>query len=133
MFEVHTISFQTFFVWACKIVVDSGKFTMLLLYIVWDNWLIFIIWGSKQQLQQQLKYTILKPDCHSRWISKLQSDSLQERYAIKFCFKLGKHATKKTCFCMNRAAWEIQGRQGAAWEIQGRQRVCERLWEVWQE
>ena len=26
-----------------------------------------------------------KPDCHSWWISKMQS----ERYAIKFCFKLG--------------------------------------------
>ena len=57
LYEVHTISFQTFFVWAFKIVVDS-------------------------------------------W----------ERYAIKFCSKLGKNATEpygmlQTAFgasCMNR-------------------------------
>ena len=30
------------------------------------------------------------PDCHSWWISKMQSDTLEERYAIKFCYKLGK-------------------------------------------
>ena len=38
----HSISFQTFFVQAFKIVVDSWKFTMLLLYILWDDWPIFI-------------------------------------------------------------------------------------------
>ena len=26
-------------------------------------------------------------DCHSWWISKMQSDTLEERYAIKFCYK----------------------------------------------
>ena len=33
--------------------------------------------------------TLLKPDCHSWWISKMQSglgDTLEERYAIKFKF-----------------------------------------------
>ena len=43
-----------------------------------------------EQLQQQLKYTLLKPDCLSWSISKMQSgreDTLEERYAIKFCFK----------------------------------------------
>ena len=34
IYEGHTISFQTFFVWAFKIVVDSLKFSMLLLYIL---------------------------------------------------------------------------------------------------
>ena len=34
IYERHTISFQTFFVWAFNIVVDSRKFSMLLLYIV---------------------------------------------------------------------------------------------------
>ena len=56
-----------------------------------------MISGSNQQLQQQLEYTLLKPDCHSWWISKMQSgreDNLEERYAIKFCFKLGKNATE---------------------------------------
>ena len=37
-YEVHTITFQTFFVWAFKIVVDSWKFSMLLLYNLWDDW-----------------------------------------------------------------------------------------------
>ena len=49
-YEVYTISFQTFFVWAFKIGVDSWKFTMLLLYILWDNWPIFMISGSNEQL-----------------------------------------------------------------------------------
>ena len=72
---------------------------MLLLYILWDDWPIFMISGSNEQLQQQLEYTLLKPDCHSWWISKMQSDTLQERYAIKFCFKLGKNTTKRMeCF-----------------------------------
>ena len=74
-----------------------------------------MISGSKEQLQKQLEYTLLKTDCHSWWISKMQSgrqDTLEERYAIKFCFKLGKNATEKcemlqTDFgptCMNRAS-----------------------------
>ena len=88
---------------------------MLLLYILWDDWPIFMISGSNQQLQQQLEYTLLKPDCHSWWISKMQSgheDTLEEWYAIKFCFKLEKNATEmygglQTTFqpsCMNRAS-----------------------------
>ena len=91
------ICFQSFFEWAFKIVVDSAKFTMLLLYILWDDWPIFMISGSNKQLQQQLKYTLLKPDCHGRWISKMQSgreDTLEEGYPIKLCFKLGKNATE---------------------------------------
>ena len=32
--------------------------------------------------------------CHCWWISKMQSDSLEERYAIELCFELGKNATK---------------------------------------
>ena len=56
---MHTISSQTFFVWAFEIVVDSWKFPMLLLYILWDDWPIFMISGSKEQLQQQLEYTWL--------------------------------------------------------------------------
>ena len=106
------ISFPTFFVWAFKIVVDSWKFSMLLLYIIWDDWPIFMISGSNQQLQQQLEYILLKPDCHSWWISKMQSDTLEERYAIKFCFKLEKNPTEtygmlQTAFqpsCMNQAS-----------------------------
>ena len=47
-----------------------------------------------EQLQQQIEYTLLNPDCHSWWISKMQSDTLEERYAIKFCSKLRKNATE---------------------------------------
>ena len=32
-----------------------------------------MISGSNEKLQQQLEYTLLKPDCHSWWISKIQS------------------------------------------------------------
>ena len=108
----HSISFQTFFVWAFKIVLDSWKFSMLLLCILWDDWPILMISHSKELLQQQLEYTLLKPECHSRWISKIQSGREEKRYAIKFCFKLGKNATEtygmpQTAFrpsCMNRAS-----------------------------
>ena len=99
---VHSISFQTFFVQVFKIVIDSWKFNMLLLYILWDDWLIFMISGSNEQLQQQLEYTLLKPDCHSWWISKMQSgheDTLEERYAIKFYFKLEKKMPQKRMEC----------------------------------
>ena len=61
-----------------------------------------MISASKEQLQQQLEYTqqqleFTQPDCHSWSISKMQSgreDTLEERYAIKLCFKLGKNATE---------------------------------------
>ena len=65
-------NFPDFFVWAFKIVVDSWQFTMLLLYIFWDDCLIFMISGSNEQLQQQLECTLLKPDSYSWGISKLQ-------------------------------------------------------------
>ena len=89
--------FPDFFVQAFKIVVDSWKFTMLLLYILWNDWPIFMISRSNKQLQQEFEYTLLNPDCHSWWISKMQSgheDTLEEQYAIKFYFKLGKNATE---------------------------------------
>ena len=85
-YVVPSISFQTF-------LYRHLKFSMLLLYILLDDWPIFMISSSKEQLQQQLEYTLRKPDCHSWWISKMQSGreyTLEKRYAIKFCFKLGK-------------------------------------------
>ena len=111
-YEVPSISFQTFFVQAFRIVGTNWKFTMLLLYILWDDCPIFMISDSNEQLQQQLEYTLLKPNCHRWWISKMQSgreDALEEQYAIKFCFKLGKNTTEmygmlQTAFwpsCMN--------------------------------
>ena len=64
-YVVHSIGFQTFFVQTFKIFVDSWKFPMLLLYIICDDWPIFSISASNEQLQQQLECTLLKPDCHS--------------------------------------------------------------------
>ena len=98
-YVVYSISFQTFFVQAFTIVIDSWKFTMLLQYILWDDWSIFMISGSNEQLRQKLEYTLLKPDCQCWWISKIQSDTLEERYAIKFCFKLEKKMPKKRREC----------------------------------
>ena len=90
--------------------------------------LICHIYASNKQLQQQLEHTLLKPDCHSWWISKIQSgreDTLEEWYAIKFCFKLGKKATEtlgmlQTAFrpsCMSRASvflWHKRFKEGTA-------------------
>ena len=82
---------------------------------------------SNKQLQPQLEYTLLKPHGHSWWISKMQSgreDTLEERYAIKFCFKLRKNAATETYgllqtafgpSCMNRAwvfEWHKRFKEG---------------------
>ena len=51
---------------------------------------------------------IIKYDCHSWWISKIQSgreDTLEERYAIKFCFKLGKNDATETYGILQTAFW----------------------------
>ena len=65
-----------------------------------------MILGSNQQ--QDLEYALLKPHCHSWWVSKMQSDTLEERYAIKFCFKPAKMPQKRMeCFRLlfNHLAW----------------------------
>ena len=86
-----------------------------------------MISGLNEQLHKELEYILLKPDCHSWWISQMQSgreDTLEERYAIKFCFKLWKNdATEtygilQTAFlpsCMNRASvfeWHKRFKEG---------------------
>ena len=83
-----------------------------------------MISGSNKQLQEELKYTLLKSDCHRWWISKMQSGRKEERYAIKLCFKLGKNdATEtygmlQTAFrpsCINRASifeWHKRFKEG---------------------
>ena len=134
--------FLDFFVQIFKIVADSWKFSMLFPYILWDDWPIFMISGSNEQLQQQLEYTLLKPDCHCWWCSKMQSrreDTLEERYAIKFFFKLGKNATEtygmlQTAFgasCTNRASvfeWHKKFKEGRE-SVRGDER-CGRSKEV---
>ena len=62
-------------------------------------------------IKQQLEYTLLKPDCHSWGISKMQSgreDTLEEQYAIKFCLNLEKMSQKPMeCFrlLLEHLAW----------------------------
>ena len=80
---------------------------MLLLYILWDDWPISMISRSNEQLLQEFEYTLIKSDCHSWWISKMQServDTLEEQYTIKICFRLGKNA-KETYRMLQTAFW----------------------------
>ena len=69
----------------------------------------------------------------------MQSDTLEERYAIKFCFKLGKNATETygmllTAFqpsCMNRASvseWHKRFKDGR--EFVGDDERCRRSMKV---
>ena len=100
--------FPDFFVQALKIVVDPWKFTILLRCILWDDWPILMILDSNEELQQQLEYTVLKPDCHSWWNSKMQSGREEKRYEIKLRFKLGKIPQKRMeCFrlLLDHLAW----------------------------
>ena len=104
--------FPDFFVQTFKIVVNSWKFSMLLLYIFGNDWPIFMISRENENLQQQLEYTLLKSNCHSWWMQSGREYTLKERYAIKFYFKLGKNASEtygmlQTAFgqrCKNRAS-----------------------------
>ena len=124
MYVVPWVRFRLF-VNAFKIAVDTWTFSMLLLYILWDDWPIFMIPPSNEQLQQQLEYTLLKPECHSWSVSKMQSDTLEKRYAIKFCFKLEKDFTEtygmlQTAFrpsCMNQFLSAIRDsrKAGSLW------------------
>ena len=102
------------------------KIHYVIAFILWDDWPIVMNSSSNKQLQQELEYTLLKPDCHCWWISKMQSgreDTLEERYAINFCFKLGKNTTEtygmlQTGFgrsCMNWASvseWHKRFKEG---------------------
>ena len=102
---MHSIRFRTFFVLAFKI-----QYLIAIHLMRWmTNFYDFTFkWTATVAIG-------IHPDCHSWWISKLQPgrrDTLEERYAIKFWFKLGKNATEmygmlQTAFrasCMNRAS-----------------------------
>ena len=41
-------------------------------------------------LQQQLEYTLLKPDCPSWWISKMQSDTYKNDMQYNYVLELEK-------------------------------------------
>ena len=72
----------------------------------------------------------IHPDCYSWWFSKMQSgreDTLEERYAIKFCFKLGKIPQKRMeCFrlFLDHLAW-IEHQFLSGIKDQGKPWVCE--------
>ena len=87
---------------------------------------IFNIYEVPSISFQTFLYTLLKLDCHGWWISKMQSgreDTLEERYAIKFCFKLGKNPretygmlqTASRPSCVNRTSvfeWQKRFKEG---------------------
>ena len=94
---------------------DSPQIFLSALWVYIRGFTSFLLWqeilsqisSSNEQLQQQLEYTLLKPDCHCWWISKKQSgreNTLEERYAIKFCFKVRKNATE-TNGMLQTASW----------------------------
>ena len=95
---VPSISFLTIFVQAFKIVVHSWKFTVIAIHLM--RWLTnFYDFRFKSTVTVAIR--IHPTDCHCWWISKIQSgreDTLEERYAIKFCFKLGKMPQKRMEF-----------------------------------
>ena len=98
IYVVHSISFQTFLYRHLKLVqtLENSVSYCYASYEMTDQF--FMISSSNEQLQQELEYTLLKPDCHSWRISKMQSErenTLEERYVIKFCFKLGKMPQKR--------------------------------------
>ena len=103
---------------------------MFLLYILWDDWPIF-----------RFKSTAtagIGTHPTKAWLSrlvnfKMQSeleDTLEKRYAIKFCFKLGKNATEtygmlQTPFepsCMSRAYVFEWHKRFKAWGLWGMMR-----------
>ena len=86
---------------------------MWLLYILWVEKPVFMILGSNELLTAVIEIHPTKAWFHTWGISKMQSDTLKEPYAIKFCFKLWKkNATEtygmlQTAFresCMNQAS-----------------------------
>ena len=90
-------------------------------------------YSSFPKAQQEFEYTLLKPDCHSWWISKMPSgreDTLEERYAIKLCFKLGNVIPQKRMkffrLLLDHLAWMVhQFLRGIRDSSTG--------WEVWEE
>ena len=67
---------------------------------------MFMISGSNEQLRQELEYTLLKPDCNSWWISKMQSG----------LFKLGKMPCDESwIYCYDRET----KRQSSQWKHAG--------------
>ena len=104
-YVVHSVRFQTF----CTDIQNCRRLLKIqyVIAIHFMRWLTNF-YDFNEQLQQQMEYTLLKSDCHSWWISKMQSgreDTLEERYAIKFCFKLGKICQRNVWNDLEHLAW----------------------------
>ena len=82
-----------FFVQVFKIGVDSWKFIILLLYILWDDWPIFTISGLNEQLHQQLEYTPTKA-----WLSQLVN--------FKNAVRTWRHFRRTICYKILFLAWK---------------------------
>ena len=107
-YVVHSISFQIFLYGHLKLsqTLENSVCYCYTSYEMTDQFYDFRFkWTATAAIG-------IHPDCHSWWISKMQSDTLEEWYAIKFCFKVGKNATEtygmlQSAFwpsCMNRAS-----------------------------
>ena len=111
IYEVHTM-FPNFF----RMGIYNSRRLLEVHYVIaiylMMRWLTnFYDFRFKWTATAALEYTLLKPDCHSWSISKMQSghgDTLKERYRLKFCLKLGKMPEKRMeCFrlLLEHLAW----------------------------
>ena len=133
IYKVHTISFQTFFVWTFKIVVDSRKFTMLLLYILWDD----NFYDSRFKWTATAAFEIHPTKA---WLSQLMNFinaiwHFRRTICNKILFETWKKCHRNiwnASDCFSTILHESSISFWVAQEIQGRQRVCEG-WEVWEE
>ena len=135
------ISFHTFFTWAFKI------WYVIAIHLM--RWLTnFYDFSFKWTASAAIGIHSTKA-----WLSQLvnfmQSDTFEELYAIKFCFKLGKNTTEmygmlQTAFrpsCMNRASvfeWHKRFKEGTEFvrddescgrskEVNTPQLICQRV------
>ena len=125
-YVVPSISFQTYLVQAFNIVVDSWTFTMLLLYIVWDDRQFFYDFWLKWTATAVIRIHLTKA-----WLSQLvnfknairSSGHFRRTICNKFCVKRGKNAREtygmlQTVFgpsCMNRVSvckWHMTFKEG---------------------
>ena len=91
MYVVHSVSFQIFYVLAFQIVVDSWN--VIAIHLM--RWLAnFYDFRFKWTTTAGIGIHPTKAWLSQLWISKMQYDTFEERYAIKFCFKLGKNAMR---------------------------------------
>ena len=99
--------FTDFFVHAFKIVVDSWKFAVIAIHLM--RWLTnFYDFRFKWTATAAIGIHPTKTWLSQLGISEMQSgheDPLEERYAMKFCFKLGKNATETYGMLQKHLAW----------------------------